>query len=151
MISQTSEYALRAVVHLALCAPEPQTAQQIATATRVPLPYLSKVLQSLGRAGLVHSQRGLHGGCSLAKTPEELSVYEVIQAVDPWQRIHTCPLGLPQHGVNLCPLHKRIDDSLAVMEQAFRESTIAELLKEPTNSPPLCSERITAFRESHQE
>src|SRR5579872_3868613 len=100
MISQTSEYALRAVVHLALWTEEPQTAQQIATATKTPLPYLSKVLQSLRRAGIVHSQRGLHGGCLLAKSPEDLSVYEVIQAVDPWKRITTCPLGLPQHGVN---------------------------------------------------
>jgi Rrf2 family protein len=60
----------------------------------VPAGYLSKVLQSLGRAQLVNSQRGLHGGFTLARAPSELTVWEVIQAVDPLQRIRSCPLGL---------------------------------------------------------
>jgi Rrf2 family nitric oxide-sensitive transcriptional repressor len=138
MISQTAEYALRAIVHLAIEPTEPQTAQQIAAATKVPLPYLSKVLQALGRARLIHSQRGLHGGFTLLKRPEELSVYEIVQAVDPLRRIRACPLGLEAHGTNLCPLHRRLDDALALVEQSFRESTIADLLNEPTTSKPLC-------------
>ena len=48
MFSQTVEYALRAVVHLADQAPSPRTTDQIAAATRVPKAYLSKVLQGLG-------------------------------------------------------------------------------------------------------
>ena len=58
MISQTAEYALRAIVFLADQA-EPRTTQQIAAATRVPPSYLSKVMQALSRARVVHSQRGL--------------------------------------------------------------------------------------------
>ena len=65
MISQTAEYALRAIVYLA-GQELPQTTQQIAATTRVPAGYLSKVLQALARGGLVHSQRGLHGGFTLA-------------------------------------------------------------------------------------
>src|SRR6185312_12271399 len=118
MISQTAEYALRAIVYLAGQG-EPQTTQQIATTTRVPAGYLSKVLQSLARSGLVHSQRGLHGGFTLTKSPKQLTVWEVIDAVDPIQRIKSCPLGLRSHGVNLCPMHKRLDDALAQMEKAF--------------------------------
>ena len=138
MISQTAEYALRAVVHLVSRPDEPQTTQQIAETTRVPMAYLSKVLQALVRAGLIHSQRGLHGGITLLKQPEAISVYDVIQAVDPLQRITTCPLGLQAHGTHLCPLHRRIDDALCHVEQAFRESTIADLLQEPSTSRPLC-------------
>lgn len=47
-------------------------------------------------------------------------------------------LGLAQHGVRLCPLHKRLDDAIAVMESAFRNTTLAEILAEPTTSKPLC-------------
>ena len=138
MISQTAEYALRAVAHLAMNNDTPQTAQQIATAAQVPLPYLSKILQMLGRVGLIHSQRGPNGGCMLQKDPLELSVYEVVQAVDPLKRILTCPLGLDAHGTNLCPLHKRLDAAMAQVEQSFRESTIGDLIQEPTTSRPLC-------------
>lgn len=137
MISQTAEYALRAIVYLA-DQQEPRTTQQIAQVTRVPAGYLSKVLQSLARGGLVTSQRGLHGGFRLAQSAKEVTVWQVIDAVDPLQRIRSCPLGLKSHGVNLCPMHRRLDDALAMVETAFRASTVAELLEEPTRSKPLC-------------
>ena len=137
MISQTAEYALRAVVFLA-AQDRPQTTQQIADATHVPAGYLSKVLQGLARARLVHSQRGLHGGFTLARPPKRLTVWEVIDVVDPIQRIRSCPLGLKAHGVRLCAMHRRLDDAMASVEKAFRRSTVAELLADPNPSKPLC-------------
>jgi Rrf2 family protein len=139
MISQTVEYALRAVVYLADQATEPRTVQQIAEVTRVPPAYLSKVLQGLVRARLIRSQRGLHGGFTLARQPAELTIWEVVEAVEPFQRIRTCPLGLPSHRLRLCPLHQRLDDALAMIENAFRVTTVAEVLADPTTSKPLCA------------
>src|SRR6266540_5219257 len=98
MFSQTVEYALRAVVHLASKAPNGQTTEEIAKATKVPQAYLSKVLQSLVQAGVVKSQRGIGGGMSLVKKPSELTILEVVNAVDPIKRIETCPLELAAHG-----------------------------------------------------
>lgn len=138
MLSQTVEYALRAVVHLADTAPEPRTTDQIAAATRVPKPYLSKVLQALARAKIVNSRRGAGGGVTLAKAPAKLTILEVVNALEPLPRIRSCPLGLAAHGVRLCPLHRRLDDAYEVMERAFAETTLAEILAEPTASPPLC-------------
>jgi Rrf2 family nitric oxide-sensitive transcriptional repressor len=141
MFSQTAEYALRAVVYLAAEGGEPRTAQQIAAATRVPTGYLAKVMQSLSRAGLVHSQRGLHGGFTLTRPPRELTVLDVLGAVDPIRRIRGCPLGVKGH-VNLCPLHRRLDQAIGMVEDALRRSTIAELLTEPSKARgipmPLC-------------
>jgi Rrf2 family protein len=137
MISQTAEYALRAIVFLADHG-EARTTQEIAAATLVPPSYLSKVMQALSRARVVRSQRGLHGGFTLARAPDEMSVWDVIQVVDPIQRIQSCPLGLKAHGRKLCPLHRRLDDALALVENAFRESTVGDLLREPTKSKPLC-------------
>ncbi|MBC7852815.1 MAG: Rrf2 family transcriptional regulator [Pirellulaceae bacterium] len=138
MFSQTVEYALRAVCYLASQSPKAGTTEEIAKATKVPRAYLSKVLQSLGRAGLVHSQRGQGGGMTLAKEPEDLTILEVVNAVDPIQRIKTCPLGLASHGIRLCPLHRRLDNALATVEKAFGGTTLAEVLNEPTRSVPLC-------------
>ena len=138
MFSQTVEYALRAIVFLADKSPESRTVEQIALATKVPHAYLSKVMQSLNRGGLVRSQRGLHGGFSLAKSPDKLTILEVVTAVDPIRRIRHCPLDLKSHGVRLCPLHRRMDNALAMVEEAFSASTLAEILAEPTESVPLC-------------
>jgi Rrf2 family protein len=138
MFSQTVEYALRAVVFLANDPATGRTTEQIATATKVPQAYLSKVMQQLAAAGLVRAQRGIGGGFTLLKLPEKLSILEVVNAVEPLQRIRTCPLGLASHGVKLCPLHKRMDDALASVEAAFASTTLAEILAEPTESVPLC-------------
>ena len=144
MFSQTVEYALRAVVHLAYRAPEAQTTAQIAGATRVPRDYLSKILQGLAREGIVRTQRGVGGGISLAQQPVDLTILDVVKAVEPEsvRRITTCPLGLKTHGVRLCPLHKRLDNAIALVEKAFRDTTLAEVLAEPTTSVPLCESPI---------
>ena len=138
LFSQTAEYALRAVVLLADRAGQPQTNQQIAGATRVPAGYLSKVLQALSRAELVTGQRGVGGGFQLARPSKQITVLDVVNAVDPIQRIHTCPLGLDSHGTHLCPLHRKLDDTLASIESAFSSTTIQALLDTPSKSRPLC-------------
>lgn len=138
MISQTVEYALRAVAHLGMHAPRARTTEQIAVATKVPRAYLSKVLQGLQRAGVVKSQRGIGGGVSLVNSPAELTILNVVNAVEPIQRINECPLGLAAHGVHLCPLHKRLDNALQMVEDAFASTTLQKVLDEPTKSIPLC-------------
>lgn len=138
MISQTVEYALRAVVYLAGERTAARTSGQISEVTRVPAAYLSKVLKGLSEAGILNSQRGIGGGFTLAKKPNQLTILEVVEAVDPIRRIKTCPLGIATHGVRLCPLHKRLDDALASVEKAFGSTTLAEVLADPNPSIPLC-------------
>ena len=137
MFSQTAEYALRVVVFLGTLRGVPATTRQIAAATRIPEGYLAKILQSLSRAKIVQSQRGLHGGSVLARDPELLTIYDVVTAIAPLPRITTCPLDLPSHGTTLCPVHKRLDDAVAMVEKVFRDSTIAQLLAQPSTSIPL--------------
>lgn len=149
MISQTSEYALRAVVHLAGHPETSLTTQEIAAATRVPAGYLSKVLQALGRAGLVRSQRGRRGGFVLARGSETLTVLDVVNAVDPLPHICRCPLGIRAHGAGLCPLHRRLEEAVDLVEKSFRESTVSELLSTPVGGPPLCADRRGRARTNH--
>ena len=138
MLTQTVEYALRALVAMAAEAERPQTTRELSERTKVPAPYLSKVLQLLTKEGLVEAHRGIRGGFSLARPAKKISLLTVVNAVDPIQRIHTCPLGLKAHGKRLCPLHKKLDTALEQMEKAFGSTTLADVLAEPSSSVPLC-------------
>lgn len=135
MISQTAEYALRAVVFLAERPQERHTTRTIAEHAQVPAGYLAKVMQSLAQAGVVRGQRGLNGGFSLARSPGEIALSEVVEAIDPIRRIRECPLNLEAHRTELCPLHSRLDKALARIEREFRESTVQDLLVRPTFHP----------------
>jgi Rrf2 family transcriptional regulator, nitric oxide-sensitive transcriptional repressor len=140
MFSQTVEYALRAVVYLSTNREQPQTNEAIAKATKMPAAYLAKVLRELSKAGIVKSQRGVGGGVLLNQSPDDLTIYQVVNAVEPIRRITTCPLGLSNHGLRLCALHSRLDQAMASVEDAFRQTTLGELLKEPNPSVPLCNQ-----------
>jgi Rrf2 family protein len=131
MISQTSEYALRAIVFLGNEGGIPQTTAQISAATKAPSSYLSKVMQKLNQQGIVGSQRGLHGGFTIKKPLTELTILDVVNAVDPIQRIKECPLGNRAHAKNLCPLHSTMDAMMAQAEETLRNVTIDNLLEEP--------------------
>jgi Rrf2 family protein len=145
MLSQTAEYALRAAVCLAMRPGESLSVAQMSAQTKVPSAYLAKVLQSLAKAGVVTSQRGMRGGFSLTKSPHETTIYDVVQAVEPFQRITRCPLGLPGH-VKLCPLHKRVDEAMAGVEEAFRSTNLGELLNERAASIPLCDASMAVLQ-----
>jgi Rrf2 family transcriptional regulator, nitric oxide-sensitive transcriptional repressor len=142
MFSQTNEYALRVIAYLALHPDKPAKNADIAETTKVPSGYLYKVLQTLDRAGLVHGQRGMHGGFVLARPPEQISVLDVIAAVDPLPRVRACPLNIDGHSIHLCALHKRIDQAFAHVEEAFAKTSMAELLQDASNARPLCDEKV---------
>ncbi|HWG47906.1 MAG TPA: Rrf2 family transcriptional regulator [Gemmataceae bacterium] len=140
MIPKTAEYALRAVVLLARAPDEAHSAEEIAESVRVPRRYAHKVLQALVHARLVRSQPGPGGGYSLVRAPENLSILDVVAAVEPIARIRSCPLGLKSH-TSLCPLHRELDEAAAATEHAFARVTIAQLLNQPDSVPPLCELR----------
>jgi Rrf2 family protein len=146
MFSQTVEYALRIVVWLAAQGGESRTTQQIAKATRIPADYLSKVLQNLGRSGIVIGQRGVGGGFTLSIPPERLSPLDIINAVDPIKRIERCPLGLKSHSAGLCPLHQRLDEAIALIEKGLGETKISDLIEGSSSATPFCEGRPSKAR-----
>lgn len=82
MIPVTADYALRVVAYLAGRGGAAATGRDIARQTKVPGGYLTKVMAGLTRAGLVGSQRGIHGGYRLLVPPEKVSVHAVLTAVE---------------------------------------------------------------------
>jgi len=150
-LTQTAEYALRAVVWLAQHPGEPQTTQQIADATQVPFSYLPKVLQPLVRSGLIAGQRGLRGGYTLCRDAAEISLLDVVQQVDPIQRIESCPLALGAHTGRLCPLHQFLDQLLLAEATSLGATQIGDLTTCPGEPAPLCPSRAALHAEAEAE
>jgi len=82
-ITRQADYAVRAVYYLAQLGPDQRAAtSQIAQEQRIPPSFLAKIVSQLSVAGLLQTSRGARGGVSLAKSPEYISVLEVVEAID---------------------------------------------------------------------
>ena len=82
-ISRLTDYGIVVMAHLAKCKDDDShNARELAEDTQLPAPFVSKILKSLTRAGLLVSQRGSKGGYSLARTPSEIPVVEMITALE---------------------------------------------------------------------
>ncbi len=137
-LTQTAEYALRAVVWLAQHPSEAQTKTQIAQATQVPSSYLPKVFQPLVRGGLIHAQRGIGGGYTLARAADEITLLEVVNEVDPIQPINSCPLDLASHGTRLCPLHSLLNRVILDEQRVLGKTLLSDVTRKDGEPTPLC-------------
>jgi Rrf2 family protein len=81
-VSAKADYAIRAAVELAAAGPGPVKGERLAQAQEIPANFLENILSDLRNAGLVASKRGAEGGYWLARPAEEITVADVIRAVD---------------------------------------------------------------------
>jgi Rrf2 family protein len=82
-ITRQADYAVRAVFYLAQLGSEKRAAtSQIAEEKQIPPSFLAKIVSQLSVAGLLQTSRGAHGGVSLAKSPDQISVLDVVEAID---------------------------------------------------------------------
>ncbi len=139
MFSQTAEYALRAVVWLAENAGDASVGnQRIAEGTCVPETYLAKIMQTLAQEELVTARRGAGGGFALNYEPQDITVFDVVNAVSPIKRITSCPLGLKTHGKMRCRMHESLDAALEKVEEALSDTTIAQIVGDRSRPKPMC-------------
>ena len=82
-ITRQADYAVRAVLYLARLDPTQRAAtSQVAQEQRIPPSFLAKIISQLSIAGLLHTSRGARGGVTLAREPQEITLLEVIEAID---------------------------------------------------------------------
>jgi Rrf2 family protein len=130
MLSQTSDYALRAVLVLAgRYGIGSLSAEEIADATGAPRNYLAKTLNQLVKEGILSSSRGPQGGFSLAISPVKLTLADVIECFDE-QRAHSrCLLGnRPCDAANPCAAHDMWQSITASRREPLAITTVSELL-----------------------
>ena len=149
MLSNTAEYALRIMIVLAEDPEGPQTSEQIAAATKVSGDYAVKILQWLGRAGLVRGRRGRGGGFCLRCDPTSTTLLDIVNVIDPLERITTCPLGREAHRNKLCPLHSRLDEIIGILKDSLGDMTIQDVI-DGAKGPTLCRSAGVSLRVSAQ-
>jgi Rrf2 family protein len=136
-LSKKADYALMAMKHLAVRADRgSSSAREIAGLYGIPIELMAKVLQRLVRGGLLLSQQGTHGGYQLARVPAQISVADVIQAIEGPVTVTACSTVEGQcEQFSKCNVR---DPLLKVRERiltALGECTIAELASEPVPFP----------------
>ena len=129
-ITRQADYALRAMLYLARI-PENQKAatSQIADEQRIPPSFLAKIVSQLSIAGLIHTSRGARGGVSLARTSTEISVLEVIEAIDGPISLNACTVsqGECPFGTD-CPLRPIWCDTQDELVERLRKTSFQELV-----------------------
>lgn len=129
MFSMTTEYALRAAIDLAAHPGDPQSAKSIAEATSAPASYVARVLQLLARKGLVTSQRGRAGGYDLARPADQITLLDIVEAIDPIQRYQDDPLSIAETRELLRSLHVKLDEIADGAVSQLRAVTLADLAR----------------------
>jgi Rrf2 family protein len=129
-ITRQADYALRAMVYLARLSPNQRAAtSQIAEEQHIPPSFLAKIISQLSIAGLIHTSRGARGGVALARPPEEISVLEVVEAIDGPIAMNECtsPSGACEFGEN-CPMKPIWCDAQKELIEKLRYTTFAAAL-----------------------
>lgn len=132
MLTQTAEYALRVVIHLAGLAPEGSArAGELAAELDIPANYLSKILHHLAAEGILTSQRGRHGGFRLARPASRLRVAAVVAPFDDLERFRSCLLGATVCSERTaCEAHQRWKPLAAGMLGFLERTTVDEMVRE---------------------
>lgn len=130
MISKTAEYALRAVLFLAR-RPDDRLvrATDVAEGLGVPANYLSKILHTLARDGILVSERGPNGGFGLAVPAQGIPLSRVVELFDDLGPRQECLLGRPRcRDDDPCVAHTRWKETFDRVTEFFRETMVADLL-----------------------
>jgi Rrf2 family protein len=130
MISHTSDYALRAVIAVAVESNgRPLRAEAIADATGAPRNYMGKTLNALVKAGVLTSARGPQGGFSLALPPENITLARIIDCFVEPRSNSRCLLGNRQcDAANACAAHVLWTKINKTRREPFANTTIADLI-----------------------
>ena len=124
-ITRQADYAVRAVLYLAKIGPEMRAAtSQIALEQQIPPSFLAKIVSQLSVAGLLQTSRGARGGVSLARSPEQISLLEVVEAIDGPILLNECVggNGACTFGDN-CPMQPIWCDAQSGLVQRLRSTT----------------------------
>ena len=129
-ITRETDYGIRCVLYLARKAQELTTVNEIAKAMHIPKSFLAKILQRLVKAGIVISGRGISGGFSLAKKPKNISILDVIKAIQGnAAAINMCAIDKRMCRLsNTCSVHPIWVELRGLIEKRLQKENFAKLI-----------------------
>ncbi|MDW8327479.1 MAG: Rrf2 family transcriptional regulator [Anaerolineales bacterium] len=137
-ITRQADYAVRAVLYLAQCGPGARVATaEVAREQHIPPTFLAKIVSQLSAAGILRTTRGARGGIALARPPEEISLLEIVEAIDGPLTINECttdpslcPLGAD------CAVREVWCNVRADLTKRLGETRFGDLVKAPLEKVP---------------
>jgi|SRR6478609_4715187 Rrf2 family protein len=133
MFSKACEYAIRAVLYIAIRSADGTklNIQEIAREIDSPQPFTAKILQTLVREGIISSIKGPNGGFFLKPNSKPILLNSIVKAIDGVDILQICVLGLKECSDKFpCPVHEEIKASKHKLRDTLRKKTIQELAKE---------------------
>ena len=133
-ITRQADYAVRAVLHLARAGNAERSATSfVAKEQNIPPSFLAKIISQLSIAGLLHTSRGARGGVTLARDPGEITLLEVIEAIDGPIQLNECVQG---EGVcsfeDNCPIRSVWCNAQDELVSRLKSTNFAELMTKQT-------------------
>jgi Rrf2 family protein len=136
MLSNTSKYAIRAVIFLALYS-SPQNKvgiKRISEELGIPTPFLGKILQNLAKVEILDSTKGPRGGFTLARPAMDISLMEIIEIIDGAGSFDQCVIRTSTCSADSpCSLHEKIAPFRKGMRSLMHTESIADLAAEFRN------------------
>lgn len=130
--SRQCEYALQAVLYLALKPRDEMTSiRELTTKLKMPYHFLAKILQNLTHKGFLNSYKGPKGGFSLKKSANDITIYNIIGAIDGDSFKHNCILGFPDCGGDIpCSVHEQWEKIREDINKMLISKNITEMASE---------------------
>lgn len=128
MLGQAAGYATSALGYLATAAGKPLLVKEIAQACDIPAPYLAKIINTLRHVGLVETQRGVGGGVTLARSPSEISLYDIAELLADPICNRRCMLGVAEcSDQRACPAHRFWTEQRGNEIEFLKKTSIADI------------------------
>jgi Rrf2 family protein len=133
MLSNTSKYAIRAVIYLSLHAGENRKIgiKQISKDLNIPTPFLGKILQTLAKHKILSSIKGPHGGFGLGKKMDELKLIDIVNVIDGQDLFKKCLIRLEDCSEKEpCSMHSKYSEIRSSVLSLFQNQNISELIQD---------------------
>lgn len=129
-ITRQADYAVRAIMYLAKLAPgEKAATSQIAEEQEIPLSFLAKIIAQLSVAGLLQTMRGARGGVTLARPPKEITLLEVVEAIDGPILLNECVNGGHDCPIKDCVMRKIWSEAQGDLVGRLERTNFGDLIK----------------------
>ena len=132
-ITRQADYALRAVLHLSRAGNSERAATStIAKEQKIPPSFLAKIVSQLSIAGLLHTSRGARGGVTLARQPKDITLLEVVEAIDGPIQLNECVAnaGICTFEAN-CPIHSVWCEAQDDLVNRLKNTNFADMVAQP--------------------
>jgi Rrf2 family protein len=133
MFSKACEYAIRAVLYIAIKSTDGQRLglREIAKEVDSPVPFTAKILQTLSREGLISSNKGPNGGFYIRPKSKPIPLSAIVLAIDGTDTLHNCAIGLKECSDRFpCPIHDQVKAYKDSLRRAMNGKTIQQMARD---------------------